>query len=98
MNYLLDKKTKKRKFSYILFSVAALFILFYFRFTIFNSLSFLSQTIFRPVLVLGNSIGQKLGSVSSYFLSKNALYIQNQNLKAKLLEDEARMSNYDSIL
>src|SRR3989338_143132 len=98
MSYLLDKKAKQKKYFYGVFFVVILFFVFYFRSGIWNGLSFVSHTVFRPVLVVGNSIGGKLGSIGSYFSSKNALLLQNQNLQSKLNEAEARMSNYDSIV
>ncbi len=57
-----------------------------------------SHTIFRPVWVVGNSISEKLGSVSSFFTSKNSLYLENQNLKLQLDTQKALMSNYDYLL
>ena len=98
MSYLLDKKIKKKKLVYVLLSVFILFILFYFRSSVFNGLAFVSHVIFRPVLVVGNSLGEKLGNLSSYFSSKNSLYKENKNLKFQLDENNAKMSNYDSIL
>jgi cell shape-determining protein MreC len=96
MSYLLDKKTKRKKFSNIALGVVLFLILFYFRAGIFNGLSYVSQGIFRPFLVLGNGVGEKLKSFGSYFVSKNSLYQQNQKLQADLSFDEMRMVNYDS--
>ena len=58
----------------------------------------MSHIIFRPVLVLGNNFGDKFVNLQSYFISKNSLYLQNQNLQSKVTEDETRMLNYNSIL
>ncbi|MSU44897.1 rod shape-determining protein MreC [Candidatus Nomurabacteria bacterium] len=98
MNYLLDKKTKKKKFFRIILFVAILVVLFYFSLSIFNGFALLGHTILRPVLVLGNNIGKQLGSFGSYFVSKNSLYLENKNLKLELNQDKATMSNYNSIL
>lgn len=98
MSYLLDKKIKRKKFFKIIFGVVFLIILFYFRFDIFDGLSSASQTLFRPVLVMGNNIGEKFKNVGSYFASKNSLYLQNQKLRAEAMENEARMLNYNSVL
>ena len=98
MNYLLDKKIKRNKFFFIVFFVIILFVLFYFRLGIWNGISSLSHTIFRPALVSGNSIGEKFNKTFSYFLSKNYLLEENENLKLKLSENEAQMSNYNSLL
>ena len=98
MNYLLDKKIKRKKFFYIVFFVAILLILFYFRLGIWNSLALLSHTVFRPILILGNNVGEKLEKAGSYFISKNSLYLENENLKSKLGKWEMRNSNYNSVL
>ena len=98
MSYLLDKKEKRKKYAYGLFLVAILLILFYFRTGIFNGLSYLSHTVFRPVLVLGNNVGGKLAGLSSYFTSKSSLYFENENLKSELEKSNARMANHDSLL
>ncbi|MEK7060303.1 MAG: rod shape-determining protein MreC [Patescibacteria group bacterium] len=98
MSYLLDKKIKRNKlFKYAIF-VVILFFLIYFRVGVFNGLSYVSSVIFRPVLILGNSIGGSLSNAGAYFYSKKSLSLENENLKAKLNEQEARMSNYNSIL
>ena len=98
MSYLLDKKIKRNKlFKYAIF-VVILFFLIYFRVGVFNGLSYVSSVIFRPVLILGNSIGGSLSNAGAYFYSKKSLSFENENLKAKLNEQEARMSNYNSIL
>lgn len=98
MNYLLDKRTKKKKF-FIVAIVAVFFcFLFYFRVGVFQGLSYASHTVFRPVLVLGNKIGGKVSSFRSYFISKNSLLTNNKNLKLDLDKDKATMANYNSIL
>jgi cell shape-determining protein MreC len=98
MSYLLDKKTQRKKIFKIALGVVILFFLFYFRSGIFNGLSYVSQGLFRPVLILGNSVGGKFGNLGSYFISKNSLYLQNQKLQVDLSFDEARMNNYDSVV
>jgi cell shape-determining protein MreC len=98
MSYLLDKKIKRKKIFKIVFCVVVLIILFYFKSGIFSGLSYAAAGLFRPVLIFGNNIGGKMRSAGSYFVSKNSLYLQNQDLQAKLNEDGARMSNYNSVL
>lgn len=98
MSYLLDKKEKRKKFLNIAFGVVIFIFLFYFRLSIFNGFSYISQTIFRPILSAGNSVGEKFGNSISYFLSKNSLYVENQNLQSQIKEEEVRMANYDSIV
>ena len=98
MSYLLDKKIKRNKFfRYILF-IIALFILIYFRSGIFRGFSYVSHLVFRPVLILGNNISEKLSNAGAYFYSKNTLLLENEDLKTKLNEQEARISNHNSIL
>jgi cell shape-determining protein MreC len=98
MSYLLDKKIKQKKIVRIAAGVAALLFLFFFREAVFNGLSGVSQGVLHPVLVLGRGIGEKFGNLGSYFVSKNSLYRQNQDLQSKLNSDEARMMNYDSVV
>ena len=98
MNYLLDKKIKRRKINYIIFSVIFLFVLFYFRSQIFNGLTVVSSAVFRPVLILGNFTGEKLRNLGSYFASKNSLYVQNEKLTSQLSENMILMANYDSVV
>lgn len=54
--------------------------------------------IFRPVFLLGNNVGSKLDNLGSYFSFKNSLFLQNEELKTKLNENELRMSNYNVLL
>lgn len=98
MSYLLDKKIKEKKIFKITISIVLLFILFYFRSGIFNGLSYVTGNLFRPVLVLGNNVGEKFTNTISYFISKNSLYLENENLQIKLEEDKIKMLNYDALL
>lgn len=97
MSYLLDKKIKRKRLFNIALGVVFLAILFYFRSGVFDGLSSVSQTIFHPVLVVGNSVGGKFKNTISYFISKNSLYLENTNLKSQLSVEELRMANYDSV-
>ncbi len=98
MNYLLDRKLKRKKFYYFAFFVALVIVLFYFRTSTFYGLSYVSSGIFRSVLVFGNNIGGKFSNIFSFFVSKGSLARDNEDLKLKLSESEARVSNYNSIL
>ena len=98
MNYLLDKKIKRKKFFKVVLGIVFLIVSFYFRFCIFTALSNASQTLFHPVLVAGNNIGEKFKNVSSYFISKNVLYLQNQKLQMEIKKNDARNFNYDSVV
>ncbi len=97
MSYLLDKKIQRKKTLTAIFCLFIFSVLFYFRLSIWNGLSYVSHIIFTPVLIFGNNIGEKLNNFGSYFVSKNSLYLENESLKAKLLENEARMLNYDAL-
>lgn len=98
MNYLLDKKTKRNKVLKIIFGVIIFIFLFYFRLSIFNGLSYVSASIFRPVLTSGNSIGAQVKSIGAYFSSKNSLSRENIDLKARIDEGVADRANYDSVV
>ncbi len=73
-------------------------IFFYFRVSIFNGLSYAANIIFHPVLSIGNNFGAKFKNISVYFSSKKTLSKENEDLKLKLSENEARLANHDSIL
>ena len=84
MSYLLDRKTKRKKFFSITLFVIFLFILFYFRTPVFDSLSYMSHIIFRPVVILGNNIGESFSNFTSYFNFKKSLSEKNKNLKLEI--------------
>lgn len=98
MSYLLDKRIKRNIFFKYILLIVVLFIFIIFKSSIFNGLSYVSNIIFRPILILGNNVGGGLSNTSSYFYSKKSLLSENENLKSKLNEQEARISNYNSIL
>ena len=98
MSYLLDKKAKQKKALQSIFFLIILLALFYFRLNIWNGLSYVVGSIFRPVLVLGNNAGEKFSNFTSYFASKNSLYLENENLKAQISESEADRANYASVV
>ena len=98
MNYLLDKKNKRKKIKKIaLFAIVLLFLII-FKGSVYRGFSSTAHFIFRPILILGNSIGNKFSNVGAFFYSKKLLYLENETLKLKQNQDEARMSNYNSIL
>lgn len=98
MSYLLDKKTKEKKFFRTTLWVVLFVILFYFRTSIWNSFSYVTGGIFRPVLVLGNSLGNKFKNLGAYFNFKNSLSAENENLKSQILESEADRANYTAVV
>lgn len=98
MSYLLDKKIKQKKLLKFLLGIIFFLVLFYFRTGIFNGFAYVSHKVFRPVLVFGNNIGVKFQSLTSFFISKNSLLKENENLKFQLDEARATMANYASVL
>src|SRR3989344_6046497 len=94
MNYLLDRKNKRRKFLGIVFLIIFCLVVFYFRSGIFENFSYASHVVFRPVLILGN----KLGSIGSFFSNRTALTRDIEDLTRELGREKARTANYDSIL
>ena len=73
-------------------------VLLYFRAGIWSGFSLAAQKVFHPVLVAGNSIGDKFKNIGAYFVSKSYLYNQNQKLQAEVDFNNARNANYDSIV
>ena len=98
MSYLLDKKARRNKFLKYAVAVLILFVLIYFHASLFYALSYVSELVFRPVLILGNNISEKLSNAGSYFVSKKSLRLENEDLKLKLSEEENKMSNYNTLL
>jgi rod shape-determining protein MreC len=98
MNYLLDKKVKRKKYIYAVLFPIVLLILFYFRTSIFRGLAYTSQKFFLPVLILGHNIGEKFSNTRSFFASKNSLMQDNEKLKLQLDASAGTMLNYNSLL
>ena len=98
MNYLLDKKVKRKKISRIALIAVAFIFVFYFWVGFFNGVSFVTHFIFKPVLVVGNSIGNTFGGMGAYFSSKKSLTLENENLKAEILASEADRANYTAVV
>ncbi|MEI7765453.1 MAG: rod shape-determining protein MreC [bacterium] len=98
MSYLLDKKNKNKKFRRLAILVVFFVFFFYFRVGILGGLSSAAHFVFRPVFVVGNSIGNRLNNFGVYFNSKKLLSLENETLKLTLAENEARMSNYNTVL
>lgn len=98
MSYLLDKKNKRKKIKQIAILVIVLLFLFYFRNGILNGLSSAVHFIFRPVFVVGKNIGNKFENIGVYFESKKLLNIENENLKLEKNLNEAKISNYNTVL
>ena len=98
MSYLLDKKSKRKKVLNIAILIFSIAILFYFRVSIFKGLSFAGHSIFRPVFILQNKFSNVFSNLNAAFSFKNSLLKQNENLQLKLLENNALLLGYQSIL
>ena len=98
MSYLLDKKNKRKRIQNLAVGIFLLLFVFYFRAGIFRGLSFVSQVIFRPVIILGNGIKKESSNIFSSLAFKRSLIAENENLKAQLTENQATLANYNSVL
>jgi cell shape-determining protein MreC len=98
MNYLLDRKIKRKKNLQIALFLIFLFIIFYFRSPVFSKLSGLSHFLFRPILALGHNTSLKLSDINYFFQSKKFLSAENEDLKSRLEKMSQQMSNYNSVL
>src|SRR5258708_3452264 len=98
MSYLLDKKIRRKKLLFVFFIVILISALIYFRHGVFRSLAYTGHLIGRPVLIAGHALYGKFSNVTSFFIFKNSLLRENESLKSKLSEEEARLANYNSIL
>ena len=87
MNYLLDKKNKNKKFFKIIIFIVILFILFYFWAGVLNGLSSATHFIFRPILSVSQSIGNKVSNIGLIFHNRKSLLLENENLiQCKLIQ------------
>ncbi|MCE9549135.1 rod shape-determining protein MreC [Candidatus Nomurabacteria bacterium] len=98
MSYLLDKKLKRNKFFKLIFLAVVLCILIYFRAGIFHGFSIVTHTLFRPVLVVGNFVGNEFSNLSYFLSSKRALFIENEQLKIQINSSAADVANYNSVV
>ncbi len=98
MSYLQGRREKRKKFQIIAAIVVVVVILFFVRHPIFKAFSYVGHTVFRPLLVGGRNSFGALGGLGSMFSSKSTLSQENESLKLKLSEQEARLANYDSVV
>ena len=98
MNYLLDKKIKKRRIYKIVLGILALFLAFYFHTGIFNGLSSATSFVFRPVMAFGRNVGGEISNIGSIFHNRKSLMLENEDLKSQILQSEADRANYASVL
>jgi cell shape-determining protein MreC len=98
MNYLLDRKSKNRNFTrWVILAIVFVF-LFYFRMGVFRILSKVTHVVFRPVVIVGNKLGGGFSKINIFFVSKNTLIVENQNLRNQLSEKNGETANYSSVL
>lgn len=98
MNYRQDRKIRKKHTKKVIAALALIFVMIYFHAHIFRGFSVAAHVVFKPIISFGNNIGNGLGSTLSYFKSKKALNFENQELKAKIREQEAELSNHGTLV
>jgi cell shape-determining protein MreC len=98
MSYLQDKKLKQKRLFRITFAVVALFLMFFFRTPVFGGLSYITEKVFHPAVVVGGGIGARFKNIGVYFSSKSSLSKENEDLHRTISEEDARMANYDSVV
>src|SRR3989344_928730 len=90
MNYLLDRKLKRKKILSIVALAFLVIIFFYFREPLSNFLSASVHSIFRPMLGLRRSIGSVFSSLDSAFMYKKNLAEENSRFKEILGRKEEK--------
>jgi cell shape-determining protein MreC len=98
MSYLLDKKNKQKKIVYGGFFIFIFIFFFYFRVGVWKGLSFVGHNIFRPVLVLGNSVGNTLSNFKVYLSFTSSLLEENKNLKIEIENNKMSTLNHQTLL
>jgi len=97
MNYRQGERKRKKWKSFAIAGILLVIFLFVWH-PLFKGFSYVGHTVFRPVLVAGYKIGGVFHGTSSFFSTKRSLFLENENLKSQLHEQEARMANYNSLL
>ncbi len=97
MSYLQDKKRKNKKTRNVFFTVLGILLFIFFSTAIFNFFSSSSHAVLTPIVSLGNRIGNNFSNAKVFFLSKSALSSENNELKNKLIEQEAKLANYEAL-
>ena len=97
MNYLLDRKNKRKKYWWV-GGVLAVLVFIYFGSPIFRGLSFGSHSLFKPILSVGNKIGGKFSGLGSYFSSKTFLSEENERLKTELESTKGELASHDILV
>ncbi len=97
MSYTLDKQRRNKKLRNTFFVILIFLLIFYFNKPLGKILGGFATTVFKPVLVLGNNMSERLHNFGSYFVAKNTLLKENDTLKEENLTLKAELSNYQSI-
>ncbi len=98
MSYLLDRKNKRKRFSNIILVLVFIILVFIFRTPFWSGSSYVANVVFRPILIVKNSIGGFFSGISGSFSFKNNLVKENEDLRNKLNENSNLLINYNSIL
>lgn len=98
MNYLQDRRNKKKKIGWLVLVLLLATLLIYFKTPVFNALSSFTHTVFRPAVVLGQKTGGGASNLALFFQSKKSLEMENDNLQAELLAVSAKLASYNSVL
>ena len=98
MSYLLDRKNKRRKYIQATVLALVLFAVFYFRGPIFRALSYGTHGIFRPVMGAAGGVRGAFSSIGTALRFKSSLSDENEDLKLKQRESEAKILNHNALL
>lgn len=97
MSYTLDKQRRNKKLRNTFFVIFIFILVLYFNKPLGKTLGGFATTVFKPVLVAGNNMSERLHNFGSYFVSKNILLKENDTLKEENLSLRGELANYQSI-
>jgi cell shape-determining protein MreC len=97
MNYLQDKKSKNKKIILGLGAAVIVFILIYFKSPVSIALGRVANSIFSPVLALGQNTRGIFGNFGVFFNSQKSLLAENADLKYELEAVAVKIASYESI-
>ena len=98
MSYLLDKKQKNKKILRWALIVCVLLIMFYFRSPFISSLSYVAHIVLTPFMAVGNVVSNSFGGFRAFVANKDDILKENEDLRNKLNEQTASLSNQTSVL
>lgn len=98
MTYLRDNEKKRRRSRLIALFIAVAF-LFYFQHAILSFFSRITLAVFAPALSGASAFKENTSNgIFSAFSFKGSLIAENDSLKAKLNESDAKLSDYNRLL